>query len=255
MIIAQSKRRHDRGAVRVAARDRSALQGDHVGLRAPPARLRARGETHRAGIPGRGRLSRRDRQAHQRDPQRGRADGGRARLLDARSACSTTATTARPKPRRTCSGRSGASIRRRRPTAARSCARRRRVRRCSSMPGSRTRAGKPIEGAVVDVWQSSTEGYYENQDPVQADMNLRGKFTTDKDGHIDFRSIKPVRLSDPGRRPGRRSCCASRAGTTCGRRICMYWPRRPASRRSSRRSTCRTIPISRPTRSSASPAI
>ena len=52
--------------------------------------------------------------------------------------------------------------------------------------------GKPIEGAEVDVWQSSPEGFYENQDPVQADMNLRGKFTTDKDGHISFRSVKPA---------------------------------------------------------------
>ena len=52
--------------------------------------------------------------------------------------------------------------------------------------------GKPIEGAEVDIWHSSTEGFYENQDPVQADMNLRGKFTTDKDGHINFRSIKPA---------------------------------------------------------------
>jgi catechol 1,2-dioxygenase len=54
------------------------------------------------------------------------------------------------------------------------------------------KAGKPVAGAEVDVWQSSTEGYYENQDPVQADMNLRGKFTTDKDGHIGFRTIKPA---------------------------------------------------------------
>ncbi|HSZ68431.1 MAG TPA: dioxygenase [Xanthobacteraceae bacterium] len=52
--------------------------------------------------------------------------------------------------------------------------------------------GKPIEGAKVDIWHSSTEGFYENQDPVQADMNLRGQFTTDKDGHINFRSIKPA---------------------------------------------------------------
>src|SRR6202140_4586018 len=51
--------------------------------------------------------------------------------------------------------------------------------------------GKPIPGALVDIWQSSPEGYYENQDPVQADMNLRGQFTTDADGHISFRSIKP----------------------------------------------------------------
>jgi hydroxyquinol 1,2-dioxygenase len=60
------------------------------------------------------------------------------------------------------------------------------------MPGSRTGDGKPIAGAEVDIWHSSTEGFYENQDPVQADMNLRGKFTPTKDGHIAFRSIKPA---------------------------------------------------------------
>jgi len=53
-------------------------------------------------------------------------------------------------------------------------------------------AGKPVAGAEVDVWQSSTEGLYENQDPDQADMNLRGKFTTDANGKISFRSIKPA---------------------------------------------------------------
>ena len=56
----------------------------------------------------------------------------------------------------------------------------------------RDRAGKPVAGAVVDVWHSSPEGFYENQDPVQADMNLRGQFTTDAEGHIAFRSIKPA---------------------------------------------------------------
>jgi hydroxyquinol 1,2-dioxygenase len=52
--------------------------------------------------------------------------------------------------------------------------------------------GKPIAGAEVDIWQSSPEGFYENQDPIQADMNLRGKFTTDANGHIGFRSVKPA---------------------------------------------------------------
>ncbi len=52
--------------------------------------------------------------------------------------------------------------------------------------------GKPIEGAEVDVWHSSPEGFYEQQDPRQADMNLRGKFMTDKDGHFGFRSVKPA---------------------------------------------------------------
>jgi catechol 1,2-dioxygenase len=53
-------------------------------------------------------------------------------------------------------------------------------------------SGNPVAGAEVDVWHSSTEGFYENQDPIQADMNLRGKFTTDSDGRISFRSIKPA---------------------------------------------------------------
>jgi protocatechuate 3,4-dioxygenase beta subunit len=53
-------------------------------------------------------------------------------------------------------------------------------------------SGKPIEGAEVDIWHSSPEGFYEQQDPKQAPMNLRGKFMTDKDGHFWFRSVKPA---------------------------------------------------------------
>ena len=56
----------------------------------------------------------------------------------------------------------------------------------------RDRKGDPIVGAEVDIWHSSPEGFYENQDPVQADMNLRGKFFTDNDGRISFRSVKPA---------------------------------------------------------------
>ena len=52
--------------------------------------------------------------------------------------------------------------------------------------------GRPIDGAEVDVWHSSPEGFYEQQDPKQAPMNLRGKFTTDAAGHFSFRSVKPA---------------------------------------------------------------
>lgn len=52
--------------------------------------------------------------------------------------------------------------------------------------------GRPVEGAEVDVWQTSGEGFYENQDPAQADMNLRGRLVTDAQGRIAFRSVKPV---------------------------------------------------------------
>ena len=52
--------------------------------------------------------------------------------------------------------------------------------------------GRAVAGAELDVWQASSEGFYENQDPGQADMNLRGRFATDASGHIAFRSIKPA---------------------------------------------------------------
>ena len=56
----------------------------------------------------------------------------------------------------------------------------------------RDATGHPVADAMVDVWQASSEGFYENQDPAQADMNLRGRFTTDARGHISFRSVKPA---------------------------------------------------------------
>ncbi|OGA57678.1 MAG: catechol 1,2-dioxygenase [Betaproteobacteria bacterium RIFCSPLOWO2_12_FULL_65_14] len=52
--------------------------------------------------------------------------------------------------------------------------------------------GKPVPGALVDVWHSSPVGLYENQDPAQAEMNLRGKFTTEADGSFSFRTVKPA---------------------------------------------------------------
>lgn len=52
--------------------------------------------------------------------------------------------------------------------------------------------GNPVAGAEVEVWHSSTVGLYENQDPAQADMNLRGKFVTAADGSFSFRSVKPA---------------------------------------------------------------
>jgi protocatechuate 3,4-dioxygenase beta subunit len=44
----------------------------------------------------------------------------------------------------------------------------------------------------VDVWHSSPVGLYENQDPTQAEMNLRGKFTTLADGSFSFTTVKPA---------------------------------------------------------------
>ena len=50
---------------------------------------------------------------------------------------------------------------------------------------------RPVAGAEVDVWHSSPEGLYENQDPKQAEMNLRGRFVSDQTGCLHFRTVKP----------------------------------------------------------------
>ena len=52
--------------------------------------------------------------------------------------------------------------------------------------------GHRVADAEVDVWNTSGEGLYENQDPRQADMNLRGKFVTDSSGRFSFRTVKPA---------------------------------------------------------------
>jgi hydroxyquinol 1,2-dioxygenase len=52
--------------------------------------------------------------------------------------------------------------------------------------------GAAIIGAEIDVWHSSNEGFYENQDPEQVDMNLRARFMTDELGRFSFETIKPI---------------------------------------------------------------
>lgn len=59
------------------------------------------------------------------------------------------------------------------------------------------RHGEPIAELDVDIWHCSARGLYENQDDAQAHMNLRGKFTSDHEGRIWFRSIKPAGYSIP----------------------------------------------------------
>ena len=52
-------------------------------------------------------------------------------------------------------------------------------------------AGNPVAGAEIDVWHASPVGLYENQDPGQAEWNLRGKFSSGENGEFSFRSVKP----------------------------------------------------------------
>lgn len=61
--------------------------------------------------------------------------------------------------------------------------------------------GKPVADANVDVWHASTRGLYENQDPTQAEWNLRGRLRTDAAGEFRYRTIKPAGYPVPAGGP------------------------------------------------------
>jgi catechol 1,2-dioxygenase len=63
------------------------------------------------------------------------------------------------------------------------------------------RTRQPIAGAEVDVWHSSPDGLYENQDPSQAEMNLRGRFLSDFDGSFSFTTVLPAGYPIPDEGP------------------------------------------------------
>lgn len=52
--------------------------------------------------------------------------------------------------------------------------------------------GKPLPNAEIDIWQASTNGLYEQQDPEQQDLNLRGKFITDAEGRYSLYCLVPT---------------------------------------------------------------
>lgn len=62
--------------------------------------------------------------------------------------------------------------------------------------------GKPIDNAELDVWHTGPNGLYENQDPDQPDMNLRGRFYTGADGEFNFYCLRPTKYPIPMDGPG-----------------------------------------------------
>jgi hydroxyquinol 1,2-dioxygenase len=53
-------------------------------------------------------------------------------------------------------------------------------------------AGRPLEGAVVDVWHSDKDGYYDVQHYDEGGgVNMRARFTSDTSGRVCFWSIVP----------------------------------------------------------------
>ena len=51
--------------------------------------------------------------------------------------------------------------------------------------------GKPVPGAIVDVWHANSFGFYSFFGPPQSSYNLRRRIETDQEGRYRFRSIMP----------------------------------------------------------------
>lgn len=57
---------------------------------------------------------------------------------------------------------------------------------------------KGIPNAIVDIWQASSNGKYDFQDPQnQTPNNLRGKFRTNSEGVYHFYCLRPTAYSLP----------------------------------------------------------
>ena len=57
--------------------------------------------------------------------------------------------------------------------------------------------GAPIAGALLDVWQTASNGLYSNQDAAQPDLNLRFKMRAGQDGGFAFTTVRPAPYSVP----------------------------------------------------------
>ena len=61
--------------------------------------------------------------------------------------------------------------------------------------------GTPLPGAVVDVWQSNDDGFYDVQLPDLDGPSLRARFHSDAGGRVRFRSILPSEYPIPADGP------------------------------------------------------
>jgi catechol 1,2-dioxygenase len=57
--------------------------------------------------------------------------------------------------------------------------------------------GKPIANALLDVWQSSSEGLYDSQMGVGDELHMRAKYRSDADGNYLVRTTRPKHYPVP----------------------------------------------------------
>lgn len=61
--------------------------------------------------------------------------------------------------------------------------------------------GKPLAGAIVDIWHANTKGMYSFFDKSQSEFNLRRRIRTDSQGRYAVRSILPSGYGCPPEGP------------------------------------------------------
>jgi protocatechuate 3,4-dioxygenase beta subunit len=57
--------------------------------------------------------------------------------------------------------------------------------------------GAPLDGAVLDIWQTGPDGGYDIWDERQPDYNFRGRFGVDEDGGYEFQTMVPKPYTIP----------------------------------------------------------
>ncbi|CAF0999636.1 unnamed protein product [Rotaria sordida] len=61
--------------------------------------------------------------------------------------------------------------------------------------------GNPIEGAKIDVWETDSNGRYDNQYDERDRPDMRGRLTSNKNGEFFFKCVKPVSYPIPSDGP------------------------------------------------------
>lgn len=57
--------------------------------------------------------------------------------------------------------------------------------------------GGPIAGALVDIWHSDEDGFYDVQRPAEESASLRARFRTDAEGRFHFWTLLPTSYPVP----------------------------------------------------------
>lgn len=87
--------------------------------------------------------------------------------------------------------------------------------------------GRPLEGAQVDAWHTSPEGYYDSQ--LGDEHNMRGRFVTGPDGVVAFPTVMPASYPVPHDGPVGRVLAAMGRGPMRPTHV-HFWIKKPGYR-------------------------